>query len=193
MGGRGQKAPGGVKTVSMEKWGRDITIPEAVYEVIDGQKTVVGEIYDDREYDQVPDIRKTTKKQTLEEVDAWRSEDGTYGNEDVTIYIQYDDGNMVDLDDLDGKSYKKSGIIGVSISTPDYEMVWGDEMHKGQRIPMKTWSEDGESGLSNVYSGYKSTKMRKVRKKRMFAYTDDSGKKHKASTTILRQTPWQAW
>lgn len=159
FGGRGASAgTGSGKEVDIDKWGKFINRYEATL-IKDKDGTVIGRIYDDIRYEQEEDIRKITKKAILEDVDAWRMDDGTYGDEDTHIGIAYADGTHVNLNDLDGKPYKKKDIIGVHISTGDYESVWGGEYNPRTRQiePYKTWSEDGESGQSNVYSGYKAT------------------------------------
>lgn len=159
---RGQKSSGGrpkdnkPEIVAFEKWGKEISI-----EKFTDKNGRTGYIEDVRRYNQVEDIVEVTLAKAKKEIDVWlndKDEFGySYGDDDVFIFVAYEDGTHKTKDDLGGKKFKKSGIIGVSISTGDYEMVAGYETHKGKRIPLQTWSEDGKSGRTNVYSGYKST------------------------------------
>lgn len=134
-----------------------------------------GTIEDETRYVMEPLYLPVTKKSILEEVDAWRNDDGTYGDEDTHIGIAYKDGSYVSLnDDLDGKPYKKSGIVGVHVSGADSESVWGGEVNPktGVLTPYETWEPDGSKGHSNSTSTYKATGTYKVR---MMRYVVDRG------------------
>lgn len=177
MGGGTSK--GGVKVVPYDEWGREINI----------KKYKNGYIEDVLRSDQEPDIRRVTKKDVLDDIDAWRNDDGTYGDNDVKIYLAYKNGDVVDADDLDGKPYKKAGLTGASISTGDYEMVWGGETNKrtGEVNKWQTWSEDGESGKSNSYSGYKTVA---VWRERVYTHYEprENGKGYRAVREVLRRS-----
>ena len=172
MGGRGSSSSGDPRNrykkkedpmnVPYDEWGVPINF-EPIYETVDGEKTQIGYIEDDIRYEQVEDIHPVTKKQVLDDINAWRNDDGTYGDEDTAIYLAYKDGTFVDTDDLNGKAFKKTGIVGASISTGDYEMVWGGEIGRdGTLHPWKTWSID-DTGVSNSYSGYKPVAKWRIR------------------------------
>lgn len=172
-GKRGTTTEGGVPIVKYEDWGtfKSGADVELLY---DENGSMIGKIEDEWRYINEPDIHPVTKKEVLEDIDAWRMDDGTYGDQDTKIYLAYKDGTFVDADDLNGKAYKKSGIVGASISTGDYEMVWGGEMKNGVLQPWETWSEDGESGYRNSYSGYKAVGEYKARVKT--TYNNPNGK-----------------
>ena len=169
MGRGSSKASGGtVKTVPYDKWGKEVHLEP----VKDENGDTIGYINDENFYLREPYHEKITKKQILSEVDAWRMDDGTYGDEDTMIGIAYDDGSYVRLNDLDGnKPYKKSGIVGVHVSTADYEMVWGGEKNKktGKIDLYKTleFDDDGNNidGFANSISGYQTIGHYKVRVK----------------------------
>lgn len=183
MGGRGAGSSIS-KEVPFEKWGANKE-HETIY---DEEGTAVGSIYDETRYNMVSDIHKMTKKEILGDLEAWKNDDGTYGDDDTRILVWYDDGSYVIAEEIEpGKRLKKSGIAGVSISTGDYESVWGNEYDTRTRqwTPLKTWSEDGESGLSNVYSGYKPDSMYKVRIKRY------SEKYYRKDGTIAYRTRYE--
>lgn len=164
FGGRGASSAGGTSEGSMnvpyERWGKMID-----QEVRDENGDIIGYIEDFERTEYEPFVEKTTKKAVLADIDAWRMDDGSYGDNDVAIYLAYNDGAFVDLKDLNGKAYKKTGIVGASISTGDYEMVWGGEIDKktGKLRMWKTWSEDGESGHTNSLAGFKAVGNYKVR------------------------------
>lgn len=156
------------EVVAYEDWGEEITITSITGE-IDREKGAIGYIEDFQRFNSVPDIKPITLAEAKREIDAWLNDKDdnlgwTYGDNDTHIFVAYADGKQLSADELNGKKFKKTGIIGVSVSTGDYEMVAGYEWHKGKKIPLQTWSEDGASGQSNVYSGYKATETWKVRR-----------------------------
>lgn len=165
MGGRGaRRSADGVPTVRYDKWGKLLQGSDIV-DIRDENGDIIGIIEDELRYNSVEDVRKVSLAEAKRDLDAWlndKDEDGwSYGNEDTSFFVAYADGTQVFDDDLDGKKFKKTGIIGISIQTGDYEMVAGDNWVRRNgrmvREPLQTWSEDGESGLTNSYSGYKST------------------------------------
>lgn len=164
FGGRGAASAGGTSAGNMnvpyDRWG-----PMIDKEVRDEDGTIIGYIEDVERSVYEDYVESVTKKDVLSDIDMWRNDDGTYGDNDVSINLAYKDGTFVDVNALDGKAYKKTGIIGASISTGDYEMVWGGEINKktGKFLPWQTWSEDGESGYSNSMVGAKAVGSYKVR------------------------------
>lgn len=190
MGGRG--AGGKIsRVIDYDKWGK--MVDETLR---DKDGTVIGRIWDEYQYDKVEDIKPITKKEILDDIDAYRNDDGKYGwgDGDVAIYVAYDDGKFVNVTELEGKAYKKKGIIGASISTPDYESVWGGEINKktGKKEMWQTWSEDGNSGHQNSYSGYKTVSQRIVRRKRVSVKTTrkDGTIYYKPTYSTLRVSNW---
>ncbi|MBR2680385.1 MAG: hypothetical protein IKE23_06485 [Exiguobacterium sp.] len=152
------------KEVPYEEWGKYLDGRDRI-DLRDKNGDYIGYVEDVTRYDSVEDIRKVSLREAIDELFAWQNdkdEDGwSYGNGDTSFFVAYKDGTQMGDDDLNGKKFKKTGIIGVAIQTGDFEMVAGDEwIRRDGRIvrePIQTWSEDGESGLTNSYSGYKST------------------------------------
>ena len=170
--------------VPFDKWGREVN-DEPVY---DKEGNTVGYISDELRSITEEYTEEVTKKQVLEDIDAWRMDDGTYGDDDVAIYLAYKDGTFVDVKDLNGKAYKKTGIIGASISTGDYQMVWGGEITKnGDFVEWQTWSPDGESGESNSISGYKTVGVYRQRVKTTFNNPNGRGG-YKTKREVLRKS-----
>ena len=182
MGGRGSGS-GTRMNVPYEEWGKMVDKP-----IKDKDGNTIGYIEDRDVYVSEPDYRTVTKKDVLNDIDGWRNDDGTYGDEDTAIYFAYKDGTFVDADDLNGKKYKTTGLVGVSISTADYEMVWGGEIGRdGKLHQWETWSEDGESGRANSYSGYKAVAVYKERVKT--TYNNPNGKGgYKAVRKVIRRS-----
>lgn len=183
MSGGTNKSRKDAMNIPYEKWGREKTI--------ESRKDANGNNYYIEDYlrsVQEPETYTVTKKQVLDDIDGWRMDDGSYGDGDVKIYLAYKDGTFVDADDLNGKKYKKSGIIGASISTGDYEMVWGGELDRnGRFVQWQTWSEDGESGQPNSYSGYKTVAVYMERVKTRFVY-DEERDRYKTVRTVIRRS-----
>lgn len=159
----------------------------------DGITEVYGSIRDDTVYNMERDYHTTTKKELLADIEAWRMDDGSYGDDDTHIYIAYEDGSTwSSTDDHGGKPFKKRGIIGMSLSTGDYEEVWGEDwVGRGwerRRTPMKT-SEDpetGEPGRSNTYAGYKPVSKYKIRTR--VTYEPDARGRMRPKRERLRQS-----
>lgn len=183
----GRRSGANAMSVPYEEWGKEIDKP-----ILDGEGNTIGYIEDETRYVYEDDIRKVTKKEILNDIDGWRNDDGTYGNEDTSILLVYEDGAVVDVDDLNGKRYKKAGIIGASVTTGDYEMVWGEEYvrrnGRRERVPIQTFSEDGESGLTNSYSGVKATGAYKVRVRTTYNNPNGRGGYKTERQTIRKST-----
>lgn len=185
MGGRGSSS-GVARTVAYDSWGKMIDNQQ----IRNKDGDVVGYISDRDVFVYEPDIHPVTKKEVLNDIDGWRGDDGYYGDQDTSVAFAYKDGSFVTGEDLNGKAYKKTGLIGASISTPDYEMVWGGNINRrtGEFQPWETWSEDGESGHTNSYSGYKATGIYRVRTKVTFDNPDGRGGYKPVYETIRQST-----
>ena len=166
-----EKKYGGSMETPYDEWGEMLSVyhgndtVDLTYIDDEGRKTWFGNVTDSYGYVQEPDIRPVTRAQALKEIDAWRMDDGTYGDEDTHFGIAYDNGDYVDVSELNGKAYKRRGVVGVHITTPDYEIVWGGERNRrtGKIEPYETWEADGGAGHQNSYSGYKSVGKYKIR------------------------------
>lgn len=172
--GRGRSGGNGgggssVKVIPYEDW------KETREEIVDEDGNLVGVIEDERVYSYEPDIHPITKKDIIAEINSYRDDDGRYGDEDVSVGFAYEDGTVITGEDLDGKAFKRKGLIGAWISTPDNESVWGEEVHQGRRVPVQSWSEDGESGHTNSYVGYRTAGVRYRRIKTTFNNPDGKG------------------
>lgn len=143
-----------------------------------GEKTMYGVEEDETIYDYEPDIRKITKTEILREAGYLKNDDGTYGNEDYSIFASYEDGST--WDSFSDKKFKKSGLIGLSVQTPDEQMVWGEDWvgigRNRHRVPMTTVAtDDVPQELSNVRYGYKAVSAYK-RRVRTTYYDPKTGK-----------------
>ena len=179
------------EVVDFKDWGQEISTT-AINGEINGEQGAIGYVEDFVRYNSEPDIRPISLAEAKREIDAWLNDKDpvhgwSYGDNDVSIFVSYADGTQMSKDELNGKKFKKTGIIGVSVSTGDYEMVAGHEWHKGKQIPMQTWSEDGVSGQSNVYSGYKATETWKVRRVMTFE-PKANGKGYKTVYKTIRES-----
>lgn len=147
--------------VPYDRWGRMLEgWDNPIY---DEDGTLIGNISDDYRYVQDNDVRTVSKKQALDYALEWysRLDGGWINGEDEKIYFAYDDGTFRDVDDNPKKAVKRQGLIGISVSTADYEVAWGGEINKrtGQFTPwtVTTFYDDGtEREASNTYSGYKT-------------------------------------
>ena len=177
--GRGSSGLGGGRmNVDWDKWGKVLDWGDAIQIIEkgeDGIDTIVGTIRDEIRYITQPDERTITRAEIMRDISGWQNDDGTYGDDDTTIFIAYDDGTFFDSNyPMKSGKYrdklKKTGVIGASISTPDYEMVWGGERNRAGRIePYKTGTpydeSEGIGGKSNSYFGYKTVGKYRVRVK----------------------------
>ena len=196
FGGNGNKSSGGSSEGNMnvpyDSWGKMID-----KEVRDEDGTIIGYIEDFERLEYQDYVEPVTKKAVLADIDGWRNDDGTYGDNDVSINFAYKDGSFVSADELDGKAYKKTGLVGVSISTGDYEMVWGGDIDKktGKLRMWQTWSEDGESGHTNSMAGAKAVGAYKVRiKTTQEPYQTKSGDtRYRTVRKVLRKSKVKMW
>ena len=179
--GRGSSGlSAGGMNVDWDKWGKPLQgadMKEIIVKDEDGRDLVIGYIEDRLRFVMEEDERKVTKKEVMDEISGWENDDGTYGDDDIHIFVAYDDGTFYESGTAGGKyreKLKKTGVIGATVSTPDYEMVWGGERNKfGEIVPYTTWvnpydSDAGKVGKSNTYSGYKVVGQYWVREKRTY-------------------------
>ena len=87
-GGKGATSSNGASKGNMnvpyDRWG------EMIYEeILDKDGAVIGRIEDEERYVTEDYVEPTTKKSVLADIDAWRNDDGTYGDNDVAIYLAY--------------------------------------------------------------------------------------------------------
>ena len=172
MGGRGANVSGSGATVPFDSWG------EMKHEEIrDKNGDIIGYIEDEYRYIKEPVIEKSTKKTVLDLINDYKMDDGSYGDEDVAIYVAYNDGKFLKLSGGDPhKRWSKQGIVGLSISTPDEEAVWGGEMKNGsvQKWELSPSVEQAEGKTdSRIY--YNTTGRYKVRVKTTYNNPKSNG------------------
>ena len=149
--------------VPYDNWGKEIQI-----ESFTDENGITGYIEDVQRWNYEQDPTQITKKDALSEIRNWeeKTEDGwQYSDDDVHIYVAYENGDTLGDDELNGKRFKRSGIIGISVSTPDYSMVWGEDWRGSgrnrERTPMTGFYEDPDNGpfYTNTMLGYKATEV----------------------------------
>ena len=158
----------------------DADVPYSVYEK------------DSTQWVQAKDIRPVSKKNTIDDVESWKNDDGTYGTGDESIHVIYDDGSVVELTDGDThRGWKTKGVIrGISISTGDYQQVWGEEYYPRSREwrPLTTteWDEDDNpvEGYANSYSGVKAVGTYYTRKRQTLTLNKERNKWESKYETI---------
>lgn len=136
--------------------------------------------YDESHWVKAPDVRKVTRKNAIDEAEGWKNDDGTYGTGDESIHVIYDDGSYVELTDGEThRGWKQKNIRGISISTGDYETVWGEEYNSRTRewTPLETHEFDEDAnlipGYTNSYSGWKAIGEYKSRKREIRTYHEN--------------------
>lgn len=187
--GRGSSGLGaGSMNVDWDKWGEVLdwgNAKQIIEKGEDGIDTLVGTIRDEIRYITQPDERPITRADIMREISGWKNDDGTYGDDDTSIFIAYDDGTFFSSGTKPGGQYreklKKTGVIGASLMTPDYEMVWGGERDRSGKIqPYTTGTQYDESegigGKSNSYFGYKTVGEYRVRVKTIYNYKLPNGR-----------------
>lgn len=185
--------------VDWDKWGKVLGNGEwiPITEMgEDGIPVVIGHIHDELRFDYELDEHKITKAEIMDEISGWKNDDGTYGDEDTSIFIAYDDGTFFANDMKPGGKYrdklKKTGVIGATISTGDFEMVWGGERDRAGNIqPYTTWvspydEAEGRTGKSNSYSGYKAVSQWRERVRTVYNHKLPNGRVVPKHETIRR-------
>ena len=159
-GGQGQKREDPM-SVPYDQWGEELSI-----ESFTDERGNTGYIEDVRRWNYEQDPMPITKKDALSEIKNWedKTADGwQYGDDDVHIYVTYENGDTMADDELNGKRFKRTGIMGISVSTPDYSLVWGEEWRGSgrnrERVPMTGFYEDPDNGpfYTNTMLGYRNT------------------------------------
>lgn len=165
--------------VDWDRWGKTLDGADMQW-VYDKDGNVIGDVRDEIRFTSVEEEHPVTRAEVMREISGWKNDDGTYGDEDTKIFIAYEDGTFFDSEIAGGKGgYREKltnrNVIGASISTPDYEMVWGGEYKwkggKKELVPWTTHSLDengNDTGKSNTYSGWRTTGMYRVRVKTTF-------------------------
>ena len=86
FGGRGATlsigSTKGKMNVPYDRWGKMIS-----EDIRDDDGTIIGSIEDVERYVTEDYVEPTTKKAVLADIDAWRNDDGTYGDNDVAILL----------------------------------------------------------------------------------------------------------
>lgn len=175
--------------VDWDKWGKVLDWGDSIEireKGEDGIDTIVGRIRDEIRYITQPDEHPVTRAEIMREIAGWQNDDGTYGDDDTSIFIAYDDGTFFSSSYpiKEGKyrdKLKKTGVIGATLSTPDYEMVWGGERNRAGRIePYQTSTpydeSEGIGGKSNSYFGYKTVGEYRVRVKTIYNHKLPNGR-----------------
>lgn len=187
-GGRSGSSTASNKNMNVpyESWGKEISNQE----IRDDSGSIIGYIDDETLYITEPDITPISKKQMLDDIKAYKNDDGTYGDNDTFIYATYEDGSTWSNDDK--TKFKKSGIIGLAVSTGDYQSAWGEDFvgsgRNKRRVPMTTSATDEVPELSNSYVGYKTTGAYKQRVKTTYNNWDEKRQKYYTKREILRKS-----
>lgn len=197
--------------VPYDEWGEMLTGAGDAIPVYDDEGRMIGEIYDDWQSEYEPVTEKANKKAVMALADGeWTGE--TYGDDDTRIYIQYDNGDLVDAtEDLKkGKKYKKKGIVGMQVTTPWQAAAWGVEYVKNPNYsyggkepryieqPMTIQITDRNGDItgeaSNVVLNYETTRERKVRLKKTWNNKTSNGyggERTYTKTEVIRASEWK--
>ena len=189
--------------VDWDKWGDVLGASVPIREIKDKDGNVIGYERDEIRYITGEDEHPITRADIMREISGWKNDDGSYGDDDVHIFIAYDDGTFF-ANDMSGGDYreklKKTGVIGATLMTPDYEMVWGGEKDRAGNIqPYKTWvtpydESEGKEGHSNWYSGYKTVGEYRVRERVTYNHRFSDGrygmKKEVIRKSKVRKVDW---
>lgn len=183
--------------VDWDKWGKVLDGGDFQW-VYDKDGNVIGDIRDELRFTSVPEEHTVTRAEVMREISGWKNDDGTYGDDDVKIFVAYEDGTFFDSEIAGGRNnYREKlsnkKVIGASISTPDYEMVWGGEYRwkNGQKQLVKwtTHSTDengNDTGKSDTYSGFRTTGQYRVRVKTTYNETFPDGRPRVRKITIRK-------
>lgn len=155
---------------------------------------MIGEIVDSELWFKDPVIEKATKKQAIDEAFSYKNDDGTFGDDDIQIYATYADGSSWSSDSGQNKGLKKSGLIGISVSTPDSETAWGEDFigrgRDRRRVPNRlSYDPDtGEEGPANSTKWYKITGKQLIRQRIIYNNQRKDGRYYTTRETIRQST-----
>lgn len=186
---RGGKV-GTAQSVPIDKWGREINNEPIKRTLPDGTTEVYGYTNDENVYEYEPFVQSITKKEILSEIDALKNDDGTYGDDDYGIFVSYENGET--WDNSSGQKLKKKGIIGVSVNTPDEQMVWGEDWigsgRNRRRVPMESVETDEVPAKTNSRIGYRAVSVYKQRVRTTYDNIDPRTGGYKPKREIIRKS-----
>ena len=206
--------------IPYDEWGPMLTAAGDTIPVYDEQGRQVGEIYDGWQAESEPVVSNASKKDVLALAEGeWIDEEHGYGFDgDTAIYIQYNNGTLVDVSDLrkgkDGDKYKKfskSGIVGIYVSTPWQAAAWGVEYARNPNYvygshepryleqPMTIRVPDNSGDIvreaSNSIMNFETIRERKVRYKETWnnpgVNYDGTRINNRKRTEIIRASEWK--
>lgn len=193
MGGRSSGSGMAGNQVPYDEWGKMMAGLDAE-DIRDKDGTIIGQIEDSTRYLREQVIEKVTKKSAIDEAFSYKNDDGTFGDDDIQIYATYADGSTWSSDSGQNKGLKKSGLIGVSISTPDSETAWGEDyVGRGRdrrRVPNRlSYDPDtGEEGPANSHKWYRISGMQKVRHRVTYNNYYPNGRRYTKRELIREST-----
>lgn len=185
FGGRGAGSGGkggGAMDVPYDEWGEEMRIKDL------GN----GSWMEDRtRFIEEERMEKATKKMVLEFIDSWRDDDGYWTDDDMAGYIAYANGNFIDVKDLNGKNYPKSGIIGAYYGDASQSAAWGDEWagsgQSRRRTPMTISVGEDNTEYSNTHQYWEATGAYRERVKTTY-YRDEQGHGRVKHEVVRRST-----
>lgn len=148
--------------VPIDRWGTFMDGAD-IQDIRDEEGTVIGDIQDSILYNYEHQLTPVTKKEAVDfALGFWSKLDHAWEvDDDYKIYFAYDDGTFRDVADNPEKGLNRRGLIGVSVSTPDDEMVWGGNVRwVNGRKEFQKWGvtdEDGNEVEGDYHSWYKTT------------------------------------
>ena len=190
----GSRGAGSGREVAYDKWGHFIEPMEgfgnrkAIYDE-NGNEVGSEHLEDSTHQVYVPVIQEATVSQIVKDINAWKNDDGTYGDEDTYMSVEYSDGRHIsNQDDNFRKVFAKNkrDIVGATISTADYEAAAGKTKTSKGWVDNETSEAANGKSYTNSYIGYVSVGEYKTRNK--YTYLEGSyAKAHGKRTTTIEK------
>lgn len=178
--------------VPYENWGKVLDGADVLV-IRDADGNLIGDISDRLAFVTEHQLTPVTKKEAVDyALEFYNKIDGWTVDDDYKIYFAYEDGTFRDVADNPEKGLNRKGLIGVSVSTPDDEIVWGGNVRwRDGKREFQQWGVHDESGdevEGNYHSWYKTVGQYYVRTKRTYNNPNGRGGYRVKYETIRKST-----
>lgn len=153
---------------------------------------VIGVIEDSYGYDEDDVLIPMTKQEAIQYVRSMWPEDEDHVDEDTGMMFVYADGTTRSIyaGAVDGvfknkklKPLSTKGLIGISYSDADTVLAWGQEFHRGERVPLTSEvprtragaGQDETLTVRNAKTGVRNVGRYHIRYYTPYYPTDDTG------------------
>ena len=183
--------------VPYDQWGTFLDGAD-IQDIRDAEGNMVGDIRDREVFVKEHQLTPIEKRDAVNfALEFYSKLDGGWMvDDDYKIYFAYEDGTFRDVADNPEKGLNRKGLIGVSVSTPDDEMVWGGNVRwRNGRKEFQQWGvhdEDGNEVEGNYHAWFKTVASYRQRVKTTYNNPNGRGG-YRTKREVIRQSQQRPW